>query len=440
MKYRRRTGPKPEPTDGKGHLLVRPQRAVLVGAVFPGDDRAVVEEHLEELARLTESAGARVVGRSVQERRRADAAYFVGRGKAAEVEAYARENRADVVIFDDDLSPAQIRNLSEMLDVQVVDRSGLILHIFAKRARSREAKTQVELARLNYLLPRLRGGWTHLSRQEGGIGVRGGIGETQIELDRRLLRRRIHRLTQELARIEKERRQRRHGREEAFKIALIGYTNAGKTTLFNALTRTDAVVEDRLFTTLDPLVRRLRLRRSREILLIDTVGFIRKLPHHLVASFRSTLEEAAEADLLLHVADVSHPDYEEQMETTRRVLISLEMQDRPVLAVFNKTDQVADPAVAERALRLHPGAVLVSASTGAGLEELLERVDEVLQQEVVEEHLRLRSSDKESISRVYALAEVIRAIYQDGFVDIRFRTSRTRARAIQAAAASREAG
>ena len=438
MKYRRRTAPKP--VQDEAELLARRERAVLVGVVFPGQARADVEEHLEELARLTETAGGAVMARHVQERRRADPAYFIGRGKAEEIAGLVREHRADVVIFDDDLTPAQVRNLGEALGARVVDRSGLILDIFARRARSREAKTQVELARLNYLLPRLRGGWTHLSRQEGGIGVRGGIGETQIELDRRIIRRRIHRLEHELARIEGERRRRRTGRLGTVKVAIIGYTNAGKTTLFNALTRENAFVEDRLFATLDPLVRRVRLKIGKDALFIDTVGFIRKLPHHLVASFRSTLEEAVEADVLIHVVDLSHPDYEEQMEVTRQVVISLGMEERPVITVFNKIDRVEDPTVAERARRLHPEALFVSATKAHGVREVVERTEEVLNREIVERDVRLASTDLDGISRVYALAEVIRIIHHDGCVDIRFRTSRARARALFASVEVREAG
>lgn len=440
MKYRRRTGPRPAPIEDDTDLLVRPQRALLVGAVFPGQDRAEVEDHLDELASLTETAGGEVVSRNVQERRHADPAYFIGRGKADELAGLVLGQRADVVIFDDDLSPAQVRNLEETMGARVVDRSGLILDIFARRARSREAKTQVDLARLKYMLPRLRGGWTHLSRQEGGIGVRGGIGETQIELDRRIIRRRIHRLEQDLARIESDRRRRRSGRRGAVKVALIGYTNAGKTTLFNALTREQAFVEDRLFATLDPLVRRVRLKIGKDVLFIDTVGFIRKLPHHLVASFRSTLEEAAEADVLLHVVDLSHPDYEDQMAITRQVLATLDMQDRPEITVFNKVDLVQDDAVAARAARLHPDSLLVSAAKGRGVPEVLARVEEILHHEVIEKDIRLPSSDRDAISRIYALSEVIRTIYHDGFVDITFRTSRARARALFAGIEAHGAG
>jgi GTPase len=440
LKYRRRTAPQASPRDDDSNLLVRPQRALLVGVVLPNQDRSEVEDHLEELARLTETAGGRVVARQIQERRQADPGYFIGRGKAEEIAGLVREHRADVVIFDDDLSPAQVRNLEEALDARVVDRSGLILDIFARRARSREAKTQVELARLNYLLPRLRGGWTHLSRQEGGIGVRGGIGETQIELDRRIIRRRIHRLEQELVRIENERRRRRSGRKGAVKVALIGYTNAGKTTLFNALTREEAFVEDRLFATLDPLVRRVRLKIGKDALVIDTVGFIRKLPHHLVASFRSTLEEAADADVLIHVVDLSHPEYEKQMSVTIQVLSSLGMGETPVITVFNKVDLLEDVTIEERARLRDRDALFVSAAKAKGLRAILDRVEDVLHHELVEKDVRLSSQDREGISRLYALTEVIKTIYHDGVVDIRFRTSRARARALAAGIAMTEAG
>src|SRR5687768_11632963 len=265
-----------------------PEKAILVGLILPDLTRDLVDEHLEELAKLTESAGGTVVGKILQERRSPDSATFIGRGKVATLAEMVRDRGASLVVFDDDLTPAQARNVEKEVSATVIDRSALILDIFARRARSREARTQVELAQLNYLLPRLTRRWTHLSRQIGGIGVR-GIGETQIEIDRRLIRKRIARLEGELGRIEKERFLRRTGRRGVVKAALIGYTNSGKSTLLNAMTRSEAFVEDRLFATLDPLVRRLDLGAGRSVLLIDTVGFIRKLPHHLVASFRSTL-------------------------------------------------------------------------------------------------------------------------------------------------------
>ena len=387
------------------------------------------EDHLEELARLTETAGGTVVDRLVQDRERLDAAYFVGRGKAEEIAAHARAHKADIVVFDEDLSPAQVRNLEKTIEAKVIDRSGLILDIFARRARTREARTQVELAQLTYLLPRLTRRWTHLSRQIGGIGVR-GIGETQIEIDRRLIRRRISRLRGDLERIERGRHQRRTGRRREINAALVGYTNSGKTTLLNALTRADAFVEDRLFATLDPLVRRLDLGSGVRLLLIDTVGFIRKLPHHLVASFRSTLEEAADADILLHVVDISHPRYEEHMGVTRQVLASLEMDSKPELILFNKVDLVKEPGPIDRASRLHPEALFLAAGRGTGLDAVRERIEQVLGRDLVQGQIRLRSGDAQAISTVYTRANVLDARYDDGYVDLTFRSSRATARAL----------
>jgi len=402
------------------------ERAILVGVILPQIQREEAEDHLDELALLAETAGATVVDRLLQDRRKLDAAYFIGRGKAEEIAASARGLQADLVIFDEDLTPAQVRNLESVISVKVIDRSGLILDIFARGARSREARTQVELAQLNYLLPRLTRRWTHLSRQVGGIGVR-GVGETQIEIDRRLIRRRISRLERELGRIERGRTVRRGRRRQTDKGALIGYTNSGKSTLLNALTHAEALVEDRLFATLDPLVRRLELGSGRHILLIDTVGFIRKLPHHLVASFRSTLEEAAEADFLIHVVDISHPKYEEQMRVTRQVLADLGIDDKPSVLVFNKIDRVSQPGILERAGRLHPDALLVSAAGGTGVEAVAERLEDLISDDQVERQIRLQSRDSEAISRVYLQAKVLDARYHDGYVDLKFRTSRLRA-------------
>ena len=405
------------------------ERAILVGVVLPKMRREEADEHLDELERLTQTAGGLVVDRLVQERERLDAAYFVGRGKAEEIAAHARGHHADLVIFDEDLSPAQARNLEKAIEAKVIDRSALILDIFGRRARTREARTQVELAQLRYLLPRLTRRWTHLSRQVGGIGVR-GIGETQIEIDRRLIRRRISHLQADLDKIVRGRRLRRSGRRGVLKGALIGYTNSGKSTLLNALTQADAFVEDRLFATLDPLVRRLELKSGKPLLLIDTVGFIRKLPHHLVASFRGTLEEAGDADLLLHVVDVSHPMYEEQMAITEQALAEIEMDVKPTLLIFNKIDRVEQPGILERARRIHHGAVFTAAAKGLGLDALRARLLELAEGEEVERRIRLRSDDAEAISRVYTNSQVLDAQYHDGYVDLRFRASRPWANAL----------
>jgi GTP-binding protein HflX len=356
-------------------LSVKPQqtpeptrRAFLVGLSLPGQPGFVVEEHLDELAELVESAGFAVAGRTQQSRKRPDPKTMVGRGKAERVAVAARELEADLVIFDDDLSPAQVRNLEELLELEVIDRSALILEIFFQRARTREARTQVELAQLSYMLPRLTRRWTHLSRQAGGIGVRGGEGETQLEVDRRMMRDRIRRLEKDLVKIERTREiQRRHRRGVA-QVALAGYTNAGKSTLFNRLTHAGARVEDRLFATLDSKLRRGGLDGGRVAVFSDTVGFIRKLPHHLVASFKSTLEEIVFADLVLHVIDQSHPHWRDQMEVAESVLEELGVDPERILRVFNKRDLVADGA------RGDGDGVSISALTGEGVEELRQRI------------------------------------------------------------------
>jgi len=340
-----------------------------VGMCRRSATRSEVGEHLEELARLLASAGGRAVARVIVDRDRPDAATLIGRGRAAALHAEATRAGAAHVIFDDDLSPGQTRGLEEIVGLPILDRAALILEIFARRARTREARTQVELARLRYLLPRLTRRWGHFSRQAGGIGGR-EVGETQLELDRRMARRRIGWLEKDLARIDRARAERRKPRRGAFQIALVGYTNAGKTTLLNALTGAGSRAEDTLFATLDPLVRRWTGVPGATVLVIDTVGFVRNLPHGLVASFRSTLREAAEADLLLHVIDLSHPAWQDQAATSHRVLADLDAGERPCIDLFNKIDRNVPPGQVERARRLHPQAVFISAASGLGLPEL----------------------------------------------------------------------
>jgi GTP-binding protein HflX len=345
----------------------RAERAVLVG--HAGLDGGGLERSLDELARLADTAGARVLGQVVQRRGRVHPAHFIGKGKVAEVKAYAAEREADVAIFNDDLSPPQVRNLEKELGLKVVDRSELILDIFAKRARTRESRLQVELAQLEYTMPRLTGMWKHLERQAGGIGTR-GPGETQLETDRRLVRERIAHLKRQLGAVERERETQRRRRRREYRVAIVGYTNAGKSTLFNALTRSEVFVEDRLFATLDATTRQMVSPDRIVVLLTDTVGFIRKLPHHLVASFRSTLAETIEADLLLHVVDAADPDRRRQIDAVDTVLEELLPQARPTLMVFNKCD-LLDDAAAVQALKADlPGAHVVSARTGEGLDAL----------------------------------------------------------------------
>lgn len=344
------------------------ERTVLVGVALSGLPRTAVEVHLDELALLVDTAGGEEVARLVQERKSPDPATFIGRGKLEELAAATREHNARLVVFDDDLSPAQVRHIENGLpeSVKVLDRAGVILDIFALRARTREAQTQVELAQLTYTLSRLTRRWTHLSRQAGGIGTR-GVGETQIETDRRLIRRRIASLRKRLAEIEQERSVQRRRRDRLSGVALVGYTNAGKSTLFERLTGSETLVEDRLFATLDPRVRRAELGEGLIVTVADTVGFIRKLPHHLVASFRETLGEAAQAQLACHVVDVSHHEWQQHLAVGEEVLASLGMDPRGCLLVFNKVDLVSgfSPIVP-------PGrkGVAVSAQTGAGVEDL----------------------------------------------------------------------
>lgn len=331
----------------------------------------MTEDSLEELALLADTAGATIVERFTQSRQKRDPATFIGRGKVRDVAA--RNGHFDLVIFDDDLSPAQASTLEQMIGKRVLDRSGLILDIFARRARSREARTQVELAQLQYLLPRLTGHWRHLERQAGGIGLR-GPGETQLETDRRLVNKRIARLKSELELIERRRSTQRKRRRNLFKVAIVGYTNAGKSTLLNALTDARVFVEDRLFATLDATVRSMKGLDTERILLIDTVGFIRKLPHHLVASFKSTLEETILADLLLHVVDLSHPHYPDQLRQVDKTLEEMGLKSRPKILVFNKADKVEYPAEIKRAQAEYPQAEFISALKGIRVDALKDRL------------------------------------------------------------------
>ena len=374
--------------------------AVLVG--LAGD-----EESLDELAALAETAGAEVVSRLVQNRDAPHPATFVGRGKLTELHGMIHAAEARLAIFDDELTPAQLRSLEERLGVKVVDRTALILDIFALHAGSKEGKAQVELAQLNYLLPRLRGWGEAMSRMGGGIGTRRGPGETKMEIDRQHIGRRIAKLRRDIAGLRTARGVKRAGRERSGipQIALAGYTNAGKSTLMNALTGAQVVVADQLFATLDPTVRRLKLPGGRAATLSDTVGFVRKLPHDLVEAFRSTLEEVTLASLVLHVADASVPDVEEQVAAVREVLAEIGAGGLPEVLALNKMDLLSEMGRA-RAQRRFPGGVPVSAVTGDGLGELLQRVDTVLPSPPVEVELLVPYDRQEIVARLYREAEV----------------------------------
>ncbi|MDB4892469.1 MAG: GTP-binding protein HflX [Gemmatimonadetes bacterium] len=335
--------------------------------------RKSLDEHLKELARLADTAGAEVVGILTQQLDRPHPGTYLGKGKIDELKSLVAEKGATLIIFDDELSPSQGKNIEDIVGTRVVDRAELILDIFATRARSSEAKMQVELAQLEYTLPRLTRMWTHLEKFRGGIGVR-GPGETQLETDRRLINHRIKLLKERLAHVQQNRAVQRQSRADAFKASIVGYTNAGKSSILRGMTgAADVLVEDRLFATLDPLTREVDLGENAHVLLTDTVGFIRKLPHHLVASFRATLEETRDADLLLHVVDASHPLWEEQRLVVDQVLLELGLAEQPVLLVFNKMDLLSESdalALQERVTALVPNAVFVSTEMEHGLDPL----------------------------------------------------------------------
>lgn len=315
------------------------EQAIIVGLIRGQEKKEVVDEHLDELAFLAETAGAEIIGRFTQKLQTPNSKSFVGSGKIEEIKQFTLEHKTDLIIFDDELSPTQLKNLEKSLEKKIIDRTNLILDIFAKRAQTSQAKTQVELAQYQYLLPRLTRMWTHLERQRGGIGLR-GPGETEIETDRRIIRDKIALLKKKLEKIDKQNEIQRKNRGQKIRVALVGYTNAGKSTLMNTVTKANVFAEDKLFATLDTTVRNVVIENI-TFLLSDTVGFIRKLPHRLVESFKSTLNEALEADVLLHIVDISHPNFESQIATVKETLAELNAHEKQILTVFNKIDKLS---------------------------------------------------------------------------------------------------
>jgi GTP-binding protein HflX len=402
-------------------------RTVLVGAPNRTISRHLADEHLEELGRLTDTAGGEVVGSIVQRIDAPHARYYLGEGKARELSDLVEECEGDLVVFDEELSPAQGKNLEELLGVRVMDRSELILDIFATRARSKEAKMQVELAQLQYMLPRLRRMWIHLSRIRGGIGLR-GPGETQLETDRRLIGMRIGDLGRKLKEVAKARAVQRRSRDGSFRASLVGYTNAGKSSLLKALSGSDLFVEDRLFATLDSATRSVEVGSGHEALITDTVGFIRKLPHHLVASFRSTLEEAREADVLLHVIDASHSDWEEQRSVVIEVLEELGLEGRDKVLVFNKVDRIThaeEEALQERIRALEDTpAVFVSAHDPDTLGALKDTIRARVRGRLASVVVRIPVADGETIATLYREGEVTDRVDESMEVALTARISR----------------
>jgi GTPase len=398
------------------------ERAIAVGLVTRSVRRRMAEDYLDELALLADTAGADVIHKVLQERDGIDSAFYIGKGKVEQLALLAEDEKITLVIFDDDLSPVQLRNLEREMKVKILDRSGLILDIFASRARTNEARTQVELAQLQYLLPRLTRQWTHLSKQFGGIGTK-GPGETQIETDRRMIRQRISHLKEKLTKISSQRKTQRQGRKEFMSMALVGYTNVGKSTLLNTLASSEVFVENRLFATLDATTRVVELTPSTNILMTDTVGFIRKLPHHLVASFKSTLEEIVEADILLHVIDTSHPTAEEQIQVVIETLSELGAAQKPIIHVFNKVDMLEDRSVIHDLQEKYTPSVFISAQRGINLTGLKEALLAMMSSTGTDMVVTLPASEYKALSKLHELAEISGKTYEEDVVKVNLRVT-----------------
>jgi GTP-binding protein HflX len=396
---------------------IQKERVILVGLYGPDIARTQAEEYLEELEMLTDTAGGITIEKVLQNKTRPDVSTYVGKGKLQELKGQMKAMNIGTIIFDDDLSPTQIRNIEAGTDAKVLDRSALILDIFASRAKTSAAKTQVELAQLQYLLPRLTRYWTHLSRQSGGIGTK-GPGETQIETDRRIIGQRIAVLKSKLEKLDKQRTTQRKGREGMNRISLVGYTNAGKSTLMNALTSTGVLAENQLFATLDSTVRRHELE-NHEVLLSDTVGFIRKLPHNLIESFKSTLDEVREADILLHVVDGSSNMSHEYIDVVEETLEELDSADKRTLLVFNKVDKMDSEKIAA-AKDEHPDAVFISAERGIGLSNLEKRIEDLIEEEYSSHTLKIPVAKYKAVAFIHENANVEEEKYVGSDVEMTF--------------------
>ncbi len=406
------------------------ERAILVALNTKFINREIVEEHLSELEELAVTAGAETIIKLIQDRYSMDPAFYIGKGKAEELAQLAELNNIDLVIFDDDLSPVQVRNLEKLVNKKIVDRSGLILDIFASRAKTKEAKTQVELAQLQYMLPRLTRAWTHLSKQYGGIGTK-GPGETQIETDRRMIRTRISHLKEKLTKIESQRETQSLSRKDLIKISLVGYTNAGKSTLFNLLTSADVFAEDKLFATLDSTTRSLELNKNQKILLSDTVGFIRKLPPNLIASFKSTLNEVRDADIILHVVDLSHQYYEDHIQVVEETLKEFGGGKKTIIKVFNKVDLIKDKSKINFVLNKYNKAVVISAQRGINISSLKDKILNVIEDEFVEEKVDIKMKDSKIAAKIHSLAEVLNTSYDENVIHLTYKTNKENSQKIK---------
>ncbi len=390
----------------------RTERVFLIGVELKSRTAADIRESLTELAELAQTAGTQIIGEGVQKMAAPVAATYIGPGKAAEFAVFCKANNVDTIIFDDELSPAQTRNLEKIFACKIMDRTALILEIFGQRARTREGKLQIEHAQLQYLLPRLTRFWSHLSRQRGSTGSIGGEGESQLEADRRKISERLEKIASELDKVRRQRETQRAGRQRSqWPLAsIVGYTNAGKSTLLNALTGSAVLAEDKLFATLDPTTRRLRLPTNQNVLLTDTVGFIKKLPHGLVEAFKATLEEVVQADLLLHVVDISHPQAVEQIDAVNTVLMEIGAAEKPVLMIFNKIDQLTG-GLSSMLREKYPNSVAISAKTGEGITPLLAELGTQLRP--IREFLDLRVPQEKAavIARIHAVGQIVSSRY-----------------------------
>ena len=397
-------------------------KALLIGIILPGVNDDDVKNHLDELKMLAKTASVETLGVITQKLQKVNPAFYIGKGKALLVIEQAKLIDANLIIFDDELSPAQIKNYHKLAKkINVIDRSALILDIFKMRAKTREAKTQVELALCQYLLPRLTGQWTHLERQRGGVGTRAGMGETQIEIDRRLIRDKISKLKLDLIKIESERETQSQNRVNEYRVALVGYTNAGKSTLFNSLTGNKVYVEDQLFATLDTTVRKLKLNKKHQVLLSDTVGFVRKLPHNLVASFKSTLKELIDADHILIVLDASSNIIKEHIETIMEVLSELGAADIPKSFILNKIDLVSDELILKNLKSDYNDGLFISALHHLKLSDIRSHLIKIIESGFKIFNVRLAYDQGKILSQIQDQAEILDTDYGDKYINLKIR-------------------
>ena len=409
------------------------EKALLIGVIHSALDEKIVKDHLDELRLLALTAGAEVVGNITQKLSRINPSFFIGTGKAEQIINQAKELGVSLIIFDDELSPAQVKNFSNLAnDVKVIDRSALILDIFRQHAQTKEAQTQVELAQLEYMLPRLSKAWSHLERQMGGIGTRAGAGETQIEVDRRLIRTRISKLKSDLIKIEKERETQSKRRRNEYKVALVGYTNAGKSTLMNSISGANVFVEDKLFATLDTTIRSVELNTAHKILLSDTVGFVRKLPHHLVATFKSTLKEVVDADLILLVLDASSTQVVEHYNTILEVLKELGAEKHQMVVIMNKIDEKKAAKQLNFLKRKFPEGIYLSALNNLRINKLTQKIVDLMDKNFQTIDLLFSYKEAKEMSLAQKGVDVLERNYEDDCVRLKVKASRWRINQIQA--------